>query len=103
VLQRAERAGIAVPLPVALPPESTPPEGTPPKLMPPEQVASAAQPDPRAVQALGATLLGVVADARASGLDAEAALRMITLAYADAVRAAEPQADAAAEPPSATD
>jgi XTP/dITP diphosphohydrolase len=38
---------------------------------------------------LGATLLRTVAEARAEGLDAEAALRRATLAYADAVRAAE--------------
>ena len=64
VLQRAERAGIAVPLPK------------------PGSPADAA--------ALGATLLGLVADARAAGLDAEAALRAVTLAYAESVRGAEP-------------
>jgi XTP/dITP diphosphohydrolase len=79
VLQRAERAGIAVPLPVALPAPFRP-------------AADAPVPDPRAVAALGATLLGLVADARAAGLDAEAALRSVTLAYAEAVRAAEPPA-----------
>ncbi|HEY0698104.1 MAG TPA: nucleoside triphosphate pyrophosphohydrolase, partial [Micromonospora sp.] len=40
-------------------------------------------------QALGVDLLAAVADARAAGLDAEAALRRAALAYADAVRAAE--------------
>jgi XTP/dITP diphosphohydrolase len=84
VLQRADRAGIAVPLPVALPAPFRP-------------AADAPVPDPRAVAALGATLLGLVADARAAGLDAEAALRSVTLAYAEAVRAAEPPA----EPPPA--
>ena len=38
---------------------------------------------------LGEVLLRVVADARAAGADAEAALRRAVLAYADAVRAAE--------------
>jgi XTP/dITP diphosphohydrolase len=38
---------------------------------------------------LGSSLLRVVAEARESGLDAEAALRSAVLAYADAVRAAE--------------
>ncbi|BFU46929.1 nucleoside triphosphate pyrophosphohydrolase [Krasilnikovia sp. MM14-A1004] len=38
---------------------------------------------------LGAALLRIVADARAGGLDAEAALRRAALAYASAVRAAE--------------
>lgn len=38
---------------------------------------------------LGSLLLRVVAEARAAGLDAEAALRAATLWYADAVRAAE--------------
>jgi XTP/dITP diphosphohydrolase len=38
---------------------------------------------------LGRTLLGLVAAARARGLDAEAALRAEALRFADAVRAAE--------------
>ncbi|MEU4693363.1 nucleoside triphosphate pyrophosphohydrolase [Actinoplanes sp. NPDC023714] len=38
---------------------------------------------------LGSSLLKVVAEARAAGLDPEAELRRATLAYADAVRAAE--------------
>ncbi|BEL09849.1 nucleoside triphosphate pyrophosphohydrolase [Actinoplanes sichuanensis] len=38
---------------------------------------------------LGGLLLGAVAEARAAGLDAEAALRAATLTYAEAVRAAE--------------
>ncbi|GIF43331.1 nucleoside triphosphate pyrophosphohydrolase [Actinoplanes xinjiangensis] len=38
---------------------------------------------------LGSLLLRVVAEARAAGLDAEAALRAATLLYAEAVRAAE--------------
>ena len=49
-------------------------------------------PQPEAVDAqtrLGASLLEIVAQARAAGLDAEAALRRAALAYADAVRAAE--------------
>jgi XTP/dITP diphosphohydrolase len=57
ILQRADRAGVAVPLP--------------------------AETD------LGGRLLGIVAQARADGLDAEAALRRAALAYADAVRDAE--------------
>jgi XTP/dITP diphosphohydrolase len=57
ILQRADRAGVAVPLP--------------------------AEAD------LGGRLLGIVAEARAAGLDAEAALRRAALEYADAVRDAE--------------
>jgi XTP/dITP diphosphohydrolase len=38
---------------------------------------------------LGSSLLRVVAEARESGMDAEAALRSAVLAYAEAVRAAE--------------
>jgi XTP/dITP diphosphohydrolase len=64
VLQRAARAGIDVPPPPV------------PSLLDGEG-------------ALGAGLLAMVAQARAAGLDAEAALRRATLAYADAVRAAE--------------
>jgi XTP/dITP diphosphohydrolase len=63
ILQRASRAGLDVPLP-----------------------------DPSALAGedrLGARLLATVAEARAAGLDAEAALRRTALAYADAVRAAE--------------
>jgi XTP/dITP diphosphohydrolase len=67
ILQRAERAGVAVPLPDS--------------------------------GDLGAALLRVVAEARAAGLDAEAALRRAALAHADAVRAAEaPPAPGAGEP-----
>ncbi|EEP73389.1 nucleoside triphosphate pyrophosphohydrolase [Micromonospora sp. ATCC 39149] len=64
ILDRAGRAGLAVPLPVA---------------------------DPRADPAgrLGAELLARVAAAREADLDPEAALRRAALAYADAVRAAE--------------
>jgi XTP/dITP diphosphohydrolase len=62
VLQRAERAGLPVPLPA----------GTD----------------------LGATLLRQVAEARAAGADAEAALRQATLAYADALRDTERKSDA---------
>ncbi|MGK5738377.1 nucleoside triphosphate pyrophosphohydrolase [Micromonospora sp. URMC 103] len=68
ILERASRVGLAVPPPLA--------EG---------------QVDPEA--RLGASLLATVAAARESGLDAEAALRRAALAYADAVRAAEPPAD----------
>lgn len=57
ILQRAERAGVSVPLP--------------------------ADPD------LGATLLRLVAEARAQGLDAEAALRQAALDLADVIRRAE--------------
>ena len=69
ILERADRADRALPLPL------------------PE-----AQPDPEA--ALGATLLGMVAESRAAGLEPEAALRRTTLAYAEAVRAAERKAQA---------
>src|SRR4051812_11489187 len=62
ILQRAERAGLAVP----------PGSGS---------VASGSD--------LGATLLNLVARARAQGLDAEAALRRAALDYAEDVRAAE--------------
>jgi XTP/dITP diphosphohydrolase len=47
-------------------------------------------------EALGRVLLAVVAAARAAGVDAEAALRRATLAYAEAVRAAEPRPEPAA-------
>ncbi len=57
ILERVERAGLAVPLPAG--------------------------------DALGEVLLRLVADARAGGADAEAALRRAVLAYADAVRDAE--------------
>jgi NTP pyrophosphatase (non-canonical NTP hydrolase) len=57
ILQRAERAGLAVPVPSG--------------------------------SDLGRTLLTLVAQARADGLDAEAALRRAALDYAEDVRAAE--------------
>jgi XTP/dITP diphosphohydrolase len=63
ILTRARRAGVDAP----------PPDGP-------------ALPDEAA---LGATLLGIVAEATARGQDPEAALRRAALAYADAVRAAE--------------
>jgi XTP/dITP diphosphohydrolase len=68
ILQRAERAGVSVPLPVVSPDDRA---GAP------------------GAEALGAALLAAVADARAAGLDAEAALRTAALAHADAIRAAE--------------
>ncbi|MEU0077002.1 nucleoside triphosphate pyrophosphohydrolase [Micromonospora tulbaghiae] len=64
ILDRAGRVGLAVPPPLA---ES--------------------QVDPEA--RLGASLLTTVAAARQAGIDPEAALRRATLAYAEAVRAAE--------------
>jgi XTP/dITP diphosphohydrolase len=67
ILHRARRAGLDVPLP-----------------------DPAAQADPEA--RLGAELLAEVARARAGGLDAEAALRRVVLAHADALRAAEASA-----------
>ncbi|WP_412741013.1 MazG family protein [Krasilnikovia sp. MM14-A1259] len=104
VLQRVGRAGLTVPLPgepgaaaprseselgAALP-------GTAPGAAPrSESELGAALPGtapgaaPRSESELGAALLRVVADSCAAGLDAEAALRHATLAYADAVRAAE--------------
>jgi XTP/dITP diphosphohydrolase len=66
-LSRAERAGVAV----------EPPHNG----VAPSAVSSADE--------LGRTLLGLVAAARARGLDAEAALRAEALRYADSVRAAE--------------
>jgi XTP/dITP diphosphohydrolase len=66
ILQRADRAGIAVPVPEA-------PAGI----------------DVGDEDALGAALLAVVAEARAAGSDPEAALRRVALRYAEAVRAAE--------------
>ena len=71
ILQRAERAGIDVPLPVAGPSDA----------------ASGDDPAPEA--ALGAMLLRLVADARVAGLDAEAALRAAALTHAEHIRAAE--------------
>ncbi|MFI2714523.1 nucleoside triphosphate pyrophosphohydrolase [Micromonospora sp. NPDC018662] len=64
ILDRAGRVGLAVPPPLA---ES--------------QVDAEAR--------LGASLLATVAAARQAGIDPEAALRRATLAYAEAVRAAE--------------
>ena len=66
VVARARRAGIALPPPAA-----------------PESV------DATDAEALGRALLGVAAAAQAAGVDAEAAVRRATLAYADALRAAE--------------
>jgi XTP/dITP diphosphohydrolase len=43
-------------------------------------------------EALGAALLGIVAAARAAGVDAEAALRRATLAHAETIREAERRA-----------
>ncbi|HEY8473456.1 MAG TPA: nucleoside triphosphate pyrophosphohydrolase [Natronosporangium sp.] len=74
VLARVDRAGLAV---------------SPP--------AAPAAVDTSDAEALGAALLGVVAAARAAGVDAEAALRRATLAYADAVRQAERAAEPTAE------
>lgn len=64
ILERAGRIGLAVPPPT--PDESADPEDR-----------------------LGAELLRIVAEARAAGLDPEAALRRTTLAHADRIRAAE--------------
>ncbi|MFF5174429.1 nucleoside triphosphate pyrophosphohydrolase [Micromonospora sp. NPDC000089] len=52
---------------------------------------------------LGAGLLGTVAEARAAGVDPEAALRRAALAYADAVRAAERKGAGDAAESSASD
>jgi XTP/dITP diphosphohydrolase len=65
LLGRAERAGLDVPVPAS----------------PLADVDDA--------DALGATLLGIVAGARAAGVDAEAALRRAVLAHADRLRSAE--------------
>ncbi|HET9516197.1 MAG TPA: MazG family protein [Actinoplanes sp.] len=90
VLQRAQRAGIAVPLPV--------PGGAGPDVVGPDRAGSdgagsreagEGAAGPRDAAALGAALLAIVADAQAAGIDAEAALRSVTLAHADAIRAAE--------------
>ncbi|MFI6231681.1 nucleoside triphosphate pyrophosphohydrolase [Micromonospora echinospora] len=64
ILERAGRIGLAVPPPVP---------------------AGDADPETR----LGAELLRIVAEARAAGLDPEAALRRATLAHAATIRAAE--------------
>ncbi|RIW45416.1 nucleoside triphosphate pyrophosphohydrolase [Micromonospora endophytica] len=70
ILERAARAGLAVPLP-----------------------SPQAQADPEA--ALGATLLSIVAQAHAANLDPEAALRHTTLRHAQSLRATEPPPPAA--------
>ncbi|MGW0216217.1 nucleoside triphosphate pyrophosphohydrolase [Micromonospora chokoriensis] len=70
ILERAARAGMGVPPPLA-----------------DTQVDAEAR--------LGASLLATVAAAREAGIDPEAALRRTTLAYAEALRAAE----VAVEPP----
>jgi XTP/dITP diphosphohydrolase len=64
IMQRAERAGLDVPVPAQ--PSTVDSEG-----------------------ALGAALLATVAEARERGLDAEAALRRAALSYAESVRSAE--------------
>jgi XTP/dITP diphosphohydrolase len=64
ILQRAQRAGVEVPVPIT-----------------PSTMGTEVE--------LGAGLLAIVAAARARGLDPEASLRRAALAYADAVRAAE--------------
>jgi XTP/dITP diphosphohydrolase len=69
ILSRARRSGLAVP--------------PPPPPLPPASVGGSG------AEALGRVLLGVVAEAEAAGLDAEAALRRAALAHAEAVRAAE--------------
>lgn len=51
--------------------------------------AGLSAPPPDLDEPLGLTLLGLVAQAQAAGLDAEAALRRVALAQAEAVRAAE--------------
>jgi XTP/dITP diphosphohydrolase len=61
------------------------------------ELAAAAPSAPAAVdtsdaEALGAALLGIVAAARAAGVDAEAALRRATLAHAETIREAERRA-----------
>ncbi|MGI5525514.1 nucleoside triphosphate pyrophosphohydrolase [Micromonospora sp. CA-259024] len=66
ILERAARIGLSVPPPLA-----------------DTQVGGEAR--------LGASLLATVAAAREAGIDPEAALRRTTLAYAEAVRAAETQ------------
>ncbi|MFC8846135.1 MULTISPECIES: nucleoside triphosphate pyrophosphohydrolase [unclassified Micromonospora] len=68
ILDRAGRAGLTVPPPVA-----------------DARAGSPVDPEAR----LGAELLATVATARAADLDPEAALRRAALAYADAIRAAE--------------
>jgi XTP/dITP diphosphohydrolase len=72
VLSRAGRAGVTPPLPDAEVPPGFPAFGD--------------------EASLGAALLAIVAAARERGQDPEAALRRVVLAYADAVRAAEPGA-----------
>jgi XTP/dITP diphosphohydrolase len=74
ILQRAERAGLDVPLPS--------PTGSGLDVPLPSPTGSGPG-------ELGATLLGLVARAQAAGLDAEAALRATALAYAETVRATE--------------
>ncbi len=64
ILERSARAGLTVPLP-----------------------SPEAQPDPEST--LGANLLAAVAQAGASGLDPESALRRAALRYAETIRAAE--------------
>jgi XTP/dITP diphosphohydrolase len=67
ILARAARAGLDTPPPPAVP----------------------ATVDPTDAEALGAALLGIVAAARAAGVDPEAALRRAALAHARRLRAAE--------------
>ncbi|MET8082675.1 nucleoside triphosphate pyrophosphohydrolase [Micromonospora sp. NPDC005237] len=74
ILERATRNGIEVPPPLAA-----------------TQVDAEAR--------LGASLLATVVAAREAGIDPEAALRRVTLAYAQAVRAAETQPAPPPPPP----
>lgn len=78
ILHRADRAGLAVPLPAA------------------DRADTDSGPSAGPQARLGAQLLGLVVEAQTAGLDAEAALRRTVLDYADTVRAA---ADSAAEEP----
>ncbi|MPZ25984.1 MAG: nucleoside triphosphate pyrophosphohydrolase [Micromonosporaceae bacterium] len=76
ILSRLERAGLGAPAPAA-----------------PTSVDAA---DP---EALGTALLGIVAAARAAGVDAEAALRRAVLAYAERAAAPQPTPEPSRDPP----
>ncbi|SFK21056.1 MazG family protein [Cellulomonas sp. KH9] len=78
LVTRADRAGLLDQVPVPSPPAPSGREGTPPA--------------PSSPEALGDTLLALVAAAHAAGVDAEAALRGATARWEATVRRTEPPA-----------
>ena len=90
LMSRAEKAGLDVPVSPSDAP-ATPPAPAPSRAPAPasSRADQAVVVDPRHV---GARLLALVAEARAAGVDPEAALRAAARDYAERVRAAEREA-----------